>query len=536
MACCIKGTRRPHESAYAPLALFCILMKNLQDAGDKTVKKPLARRELGGYNNPVFPPGERGSFLGKRDGMTKDLTTGSPMRLILGFALPTLFGMLFQQLYNLVDTMIVGKLLGSAALAAVGSTGSINFFVIGFCMGVCNGFAIPVAQRMGANEPSKMRRYVANAAWLSVMFALVLTTATGLLCRNILTIMRTPEDIFDNACAYIFVIFMGIPATFLYNLLAGIIRSLGDSKTPVYFLALSSMLNIALDFALILGFHAGVAGAAIATVASQGISGAACLVYMWKKFPILHMTREERRLDLHTCGVLCAMGIPMGLQYSITAIGSIVLQSSVNALGSLYVAAVAAGAKVYQLLACPFDAMGATMATYCGQNVAACKLDRLGQGIRSCALLGLGYSVIGLCAMLRFAPQCALLFLDSSEADIALLTQLTGQYILIQSAFFFPLSLVNIVRFSIQGMGFSPFAILAGVLEMAARTGVGLLLVPVFGYTAACFASPAAWVCADLFLIPASGACIAKLRRLYPNTPDERPAAAPVPLNAGAHR
>ena len=247
------------------------------------------------------------------------------------------------------------------------------------------------------------------------------------------------------------------------------------------------------------------------------------------------MTREEWRFDLHTCGVLCAMGIPMGLQYSITAIGSIVLQSSVNALGSLYVAAVAAGSKVYQLLACPFDAMGATMATYCGQNVGACKLDRLGRGIRACTLLGLGYSVIALGAMLRLAPQCALMFLDSGEPEAAALMEATTRYILIQSVFFFPLALVNIVRFSIQGMGFSPFAILAGVLEMAARTGVGMVLVPAFGYTAACFASPAAWVCADLFLIPASAACIARLRRLYPNVSDT-PSARQIPLRAGAHR
>ena len=466
--------------------------------------------------------------------MTKDLTVGSPMRLIAGFALPTLLGMLFQQLYNLVDAMIVGKLLGASALAAVGATGSINFFVIGFCMGVCSGFAIPVAQRAGAGEPSKMRRYVANAAYLSAAFALVLTAATGLLCRDILTLMRTPADIFEGARAYIFIIFMGIPATFLYNLLSGIIRSLGDSKTPVYFLALSSVLNIALDFILILYFRAGVAGAAAATVASQGVSGVACLFYMMKKYPVLRMDQEERRFNLRCCGVLCTMGLPMGLQYSITAIGSIVLQSSVNALGSLYVAAVAAGAKVYQLLACPFDAMGATMATYCGQNVGACRLDRLGRGIRACSLLGLGYSILALGAMLLFAPQCALLFLDPKELDAVLLTGLTTRYILIQSAFFFPLALVNIVRFSIQGMGFSPFAILAGVLEMAARTAVGLVLVPAFGYTAACFASPAAWICADLFLVPACAACISKLRRLYPNkSGEELPVPSPVPLRAG---
>lgn len=469
--------------------------------------------------------------------MTKDLTKGSPMGLIVGFALPTLFGMLFQQLYNLVDTMIVGKLLGSAALAAVGSTGAINFCIIGFCMGVCNGFAIPVAQRMGANEPEKMRRFVANAAYLSFFFAVVITVATGFLCRTILTVMLTPEDIFEDAYSYIFVLFMGIPATFLYNLLAGIIRSLGDSKTPVYFLALSSILNILLDLAFILWLQAGVAGAAIATVVAQGVSGVACLFYMVKKYPILRMSAQERRLDLHSCGVLCARGIPMGLQYSITAIGSIVLQSAVNSLGSLYVAAVAAGTKMFHLLACPFDAMGATMATYCGQNVGACKLDRLGRGVWACTILGMICSAVILIAMLLFAPQCAMLFLDPSEAETALLVGLTTQYTIITTAFFFPLALVNILRFSIQGMGYSVFAILAGVLEMVARTGVGLWMVPQMGYTAACFASPAAWVCADLFLIPACIGCIARLRKHYTNVPSvqETSETQRVPMKAAAH-
>lgn len=243
--------------------------------------------------------------------MTRDLTTGSPMRLIAGFTLPTLLGLLFQQLYNLVDTMIVGKLLGSAALAAVGSTGSISFLVIGFCMGICNGFAIPVAQRIGAGEPSKMRRYVANAAYLGAGIAVVLTAATGLLCRTILTAMQTPEEIFADAYSYIFVIFMGIPASILYNLLAAIMRSLGDSKTPVYFLALASILNIGLDFAFILLFRAGVAGAAIATVLSQALSGLACLAFMVRRFPILRMQGAEKRFDLHSAKVLCWMACPM---------------------------------------------------------------------------------------------------------------------------------------------------------------------------------------------------------------------------------
>ena len=456
--------------------------------------------------------------------MTKNLTVGSPMRLILGFALPTLLGMLFQQFYNLMDTMIVGKLLGAQALAAVGSTSSISFFVIGFCTGVCSGFAIPVAQKMGAGDFSRMRRFVANAAYLAAAFAAVLTVATALLCRTILTLMHTPADIFADAYAYIFIIFLGIPTTFLYNLLAGIIRSLGDSRTPVYFLALASFLNIFLDFALILWFEAGVAGAAIATVVSQGISGAACLAFMVKKYPVLRMNREERRLNRSACGTLCAMGVPMGLQYSITAIGSIVLQSAVNTLGSTYVAAVAAGTKLFQLLCCPFDAMGATMATYCGQNVGAWKLDRLGQGIRACTVLGAVCAVGCFAGMLLGSDACAMLFLDPAEPQLELLVSLTSRYIVTNTAFFFPLALVNILRFSIQGMGYSVFAILAGVLEMIARAVVAWLFVPPLGYTAACFASPAAWVAADLFLIPACMACIARLRRMGEPAAPESPA------------
>ena len=438
------------------------------------------------------------------------------MRLILNFTVPTLFGLLFQQFYNMVDAMIVGKLLGSQALGAVGATGSINFFVIGFCLGVCSGFAIPVAQKMGARDYPQMRRYVANAAYLSAGVALVLTVITGIFCRDILAAMDTPADLFADANAYIFVIFMGIPVVFLYNLLACVIRALGDSRTPVYFLALSSGLNIVLDLAFILLCNWGVAGAAIATVTSQTVSALACLLYMVRRFPILHVTREESRPSLDACKALCAMGVPMGLQYSITAIGSIVLQTSVNGLGSLYVTAVATGSKVYQLLACPFDAMGSAMATYCGQNVGAGRLDRLRQGVRACSILGAVYALIAFVAMLFLAPQATMLFLDPAEGGLETLVSLTTRYILTLSAFFFPLSLVNILRFSIQGMGFGFFAILAGVLEMIARTVVGHFFVPVMGYPAACFASPAAWICADLFLIPACLGCIAHLRRRSP--------------------
>ncbi len=431
---------------------------------------------------------------------TKKLTSGKPMTLILGFALPLLAGMLFQQFYSLVDTMIVGKCLGVDALAAVGSTGSINFLINGFCMGVCNGFAIPVAQRFGAEDHKGLRKFVANSIWLSVAFATVLTIVVGVLCRQILVWMQTPGNIIDQAYSYIFIIFLAIPVTFLYNLTSGIIRSLGDSKTPVYFLVLASGLNIVLDLLFIMVLHTGVEGAAYATVISQTVSGVLCLIYMIKKFPILHFQKDEWKFDSHSASVLCGMGVPMGLQYSITAIGSVILQTAVNGLGSDAVAAVTAAQKLYMFTACPFDALGSTMATYGGQNVGAGKLHRTKEGLRAATILGAAYSVIAMVLMVLFGKYLLLLFLSAEETAI-----LANAYhfILIQTAFFFTLGLVNIVRFLIQGMGFPIFAILAGVMEMIARTLAALFLVPNFGFTGAAFASPFAWVMADAFLIPA---------------------------------
>ncbi len=432
--------------------------------------------------------------------VTKDMTVGSPIRLILQFCIPLFFGMLFQQFYNMMDMLIVGQFLGVQALASVGATGSVNFMIIGFCMGVCNGFAIPVAQRFGAGDYHSLRKYVANSVWLSIAFAGVMTIAVCVLCRQILLWMNTPLDIIDGSYRYIFVIFLGIPTVYLYNLLSGIIRSLGDSKSPLFFLVFSSILNIVLDIVLILAFHMGVAGAAWATVISQLVSGAACLFYMMRRFEILKMTKDEWRIDSNCVGVLCNMGIPMGLQYSITAIGSVILQAAVNSLGSMSVAAVAAGSKISMFFCCPFDAMGSTMATYAGQNVGAGKLERISMGMKSTCLLGFGYSILACIVLVCFGETVALLFVDPSETQII---QQVSWFLAANSAFYFPLALVNIVRFTIQGLGFSKSAIFAGVCEMVARSVVAMAFVPIFGYAAIIFANPAAWIFADLFLIPA---------------------------------
>lgn len=422
------------------------------------------------------------------------------MKLILGFSVPLFFGFLFQQFYSLVDTVIVGRFLGKDNLAAVGATGSINFLVIGFCMGVCSGFAIPVSHKFGAGDYPGMRRYVANCAWLAMAFAAVLTVLTTMFCRQILVVMQTPGNIIDRSYQYIWVIFLGIPATFLYNMTSGVIRALGDSRTPVIFLVMSSFLNVGLDLFFILNLHMGVQGAAWATVISQGVSGTCCLLFMWKKFELLRIRKEEWAPDRHMMQILCGMGVPMGLQYSVTAIGSVILQSATNTLGSDAVAAVTASSRISGFLACPFDALGSTMATYGGQNVGAGKLDRIGNGMKSCIILGAGYAVIALLVSIFLGRPLAMLFLDAAEVSIIGNVRML---LVFNTSFYMLLALVNIIRFLIQGMGFPTFAILAGVFEMIARAITGFLLVPLIGFTGVALGNPIAWLFADIFLIPA---------------------------------
>jgi MATE efflux family protein len=378
-------------------------------------------------------------------------------------------------------------------------------------MGVCNGFAIPLAHKFGAGDYRGMRAFMMNAIYLSVAFAVVMTVLTVIFCRPILRLMQTPENIIDDAYIYIVIIFAGIPATYLYNLVSGVIRSMGDSKTPLVFLTLASVLNIILDLVLIIVIQMGVAGAALATVISQAISGVGCVIYSYFKFEILHTTKEERKVSREYMKTLCGMGIPMGLQYSITAIGSVILQSAVNTLGSDAVASMTAGSKIAMFFCCPFDALGSTMATYGGQNVGAGKIDRISAGLKSCSILGIGYSILAFIVLLFTGEYLAMFFVSNASAEVISNAHL---FLIINSAFYIPLAFVNIVRFLIQGMGYSKFAILAGVFEMVARTLVGFAFVPVFGFTAACFASPVAWIFADIFLFPAYFHVFKKTKRM----------------------
>ena len=448
--------------------------------------------------------------LKKSSSPAKDLTTGSPMKLILGFAFPMFLGLLFQQFYSLVDTMIVGKYLGVDPFAGVGSTGSLNFIVIGFCMGLCSGFSVPISQSFGAKDFPQLRKMVTNSVWLCTFFSVVITTLMLVFCRPVLTLMNTPENIFEYAYIYIFIIFAGIPCTILYNMTAAILRALGDSKSPIIFLAISSVINIGLDLLLIIVFRMGVEGAALATVVSQGVSGVISIIYIKKKFDILAMEKGDWKLEGYLAGKLTGVGIPMGLQYSITGIGSVILQTAVNGLGSIYVASMTAGSKINIFLACPFDALGQTMAPYAGQNIGARKLDRVGKGLRAACIIGFIVSGLMVIVVKLFGDQLTMLFLDEKDPVIM---QNSTQFLIIVSAFYCLLTLVNTVRFTIQGMGFSSLAIIAGVMEMLARGIAGMMLVPKFGYIGACFSSPLAWLMADAFLIPAFFLCKRKVAR-----------------------
>lgn len=430
----------------------------------------------------------------------KDLTVGSPLKLILGFCIPIFFGMMFQQFYSVMDTMIVGQTLGVDALAAVGATGSITFLIIGFCNGIASGFAIPVAQRFGAKDEKGLKLAIANSVYLGIILCVVITLIVTALCRSILEVLNTPADIIDGSYAYLIVILWGIPVTFFYNLFSGIMRSLGDSKTPVFFLVMASVINIVLDYVFIMGLGTGVEGAAYATVISQLIAMILSGIFMLKKYAVVHMTKYERRMDFHCMTQLLYMGIPMGLQYSITAIGSVILQTAVNGLGSNAVASVTTGGKIACFFLVLFDALGSTMATYGGQNVGAKRLDRVSKGLFIACAIGMIYSVFASAVLAIFGDKFALLFVDAKEKEIIANVAL---YLKIESGFYVLLTLVNCIRFMIQGMGFSFLAVIAGVMEMIARALVALVLVPAFGYAGACLASPIAWILADAFLIPA---------------------------------
>jgi putative efflux protein, MATE family len=432
--------------------------------------------------------------------MPNDLTTGKPMKLIIMFTIPILLGNIVQQFYYIIDSIIVGQYLGINALAAVGSTGSLTFLVIGWIMGITGGFAILVAQRYGANDVKGVKHYVAMSGYLCAIMAVIMTVGLMLANRWILTVMDTPKEIFHDTYLFIGIIYAGLTATIAYNILAAILRALGDSKTSLYFLALSSVVNIILDLIFIPVCSMGVEGAGIATVISQALASILCFVYMIKKYPMLRLKKEDAYFSGKSAGKLIGMGAPMGLQFSITAIGSMMVQVALNGLGPVYIAAFTACGKIQNIVTQPFPSLGASMATFVGQNTGAGKMDRVKEGVRADIILTLICSVFSIVAVLFFGDVLVRLFVTDNTGVIVEKSKI---FFYIVAGFYIPLGFIFIYRNALQGLGYGLLPLLGGIFELVARVIVIIVLTKPFGYAGICWANPVAWIFALIPLIPA---------------------------------
>lgn len=430
--------------------------------------------------------------------MEKDMTTGSPGKMIFNFTMPIFIGNIFQQFYNMADTVIVGKFVGNAALAAVGACGTLNFLIIGFLQGVTAGFTVVTAQHFGAGNMKAMRKSVASGAVLTAVISVILTVLSMISMAKVLHIMNTPSDMYGEAYGYIMVICGGIAAQALYNYLASVLRALGDSKRPLYFLVIAALLNIVLDLVFIIVFGMGAAGAAYATVIAQGVSGILCLVYIGKKVPALHLHKEDWEMDGNLIGWQLKIGLPMAFQYSITAIGTIVVQSCLNILGSTAAAGFAAASKIEQVFTQAYVALGTTMATYCAQNMGAGQYTRIRKGFKSATLLGFAYAIVT-GAIIFFAGKYMTVFFVSENVNQIM--RYVDIYLRCVSVSFIPLTVVNLYRNGIQGMGYGLLPMTAGIAELVGRSGTALIASHFGSYMGICLASPAAWVLAGTLLL-----------------------------------
>ena len=428
-----------------------------------------------------------------KNNMTNDMTKGNPVKLILLFSIPLLIGNVFQQFYSMVDTIIVGRFVGVDALAAVGATGSMVFLVNGFVTGLTSGFAVLVSQKFGAKDEEGLRKAVASAVTLTVISVIVVTLVSLIGAKPLLNLMNTPENIMADAHTYIKIIYGGIIATVAYNLIASILRALGDSKTPLYFLIVASILNVILDLVFIINFKMGVAGAAYATIISQGVSAILCLVYTYKKFIILRLKKEDFNVKRKYYHKHLKIGIPMALQFSITAIGIMTVQGALNVFGSIVIASYTAASKALQLVMQPAITFGVTMATYCGQNLGAKEYGRIKEGVKECTKISIITSIIAGAVLVFLGKYFVMMFISNPDEEILRHAQ---QVLNISAIFFIPLGLIFIYRNALQGIGDSFVPMMAGVYELVARAIVAFTLPSQLEFMGICLADPIAWLAA----------------------------------------
>ena len=430
---------------------------------------------------------------------TNDMTSGSPVRLILQFMIPVCLGNIFQQFYNVADSIVAGQFIGVDALAAIGSTGSLMFFVTGWLTGLSSGFAILVSQWFGAKRYDQMRHYVAMSVYLSAAFAIVMTAVLLVLNEPILRMMNFSDEIMPDVMSYMGIIYAGLIVTAAYNSLAAFLRALGDSRSPLYFLIISAVINVVLDIAFIVCFGMGVEGCAYATVIAQGISALLCFIYILKRYPILHLKKEDFRISFRSFGRLLALGIPMGLQFSITAIGTIIVQGAVNVYGEVYMAGFSAAGKLQNIIATVFTAFGATIATYVGQNRGAGKMDRVKTGVRYTQIMILAWSVVTMVVVYFFGKYMMLLFVSPSETEVIRVAEMYFHAVFWCYPF---LGSIFLYRNTLQGMGYGLVPMLGGVFELAARSAIVMLVAGRTSFVGVCLSDPAAWIAALIPLVP----------------------------------
>jgi len=426
-----------------------------------------------------------------------DMTIGSPAKLIIKFMIPMCLGNLFQQFYNVVDSIVAGQFLGVQALAAIGSTGSLMF--IGWLNGLTSGFAIMVAQSFGAKQYDRMRHYVAMSIYLSVAFALVMTIGFSVANEQILRLMNYSDEIMPSVKGYMGIIYMGLLVTVAYDALSAFLRALGDSRSPLYFLMISAGINVVLDIVLIVVMGMGVEGCAYATVIAQAISALLCFIYICKKFPILRLKKTDFQIALKSLGKLLALGIPMALQFSITAIGTIIVQGAINIYGENCMAGFSAAGKLQNIFMTVFVAFGATIATYVGQNRGAGKMDRVKQGVRCTQYMIWGWSVVNMIAMFFFGKYMTYLFISPSETEVINVAVTYFHTVF----WFYPfLGSIFLYRNTLQGMGYGLIPMIGGIFELVARTAIVTLVAGKTSFAGVCMADPAAWLAALVPLLP----------------------------------
>ena len=430
--------------------------------------------------------------------MGRDMTSGNPLKLIVLFSLPMLLGNVFQQFYSMADTFIVSQTLGMGALAAVGSVGSIMFLILGLAIGLTAGLAVITAQRFGKKDEKALRRSLGVSLIIVIAISIILTIAATLNTRNILELMQTPPEIIDDAYDYLVIIFAGIGATVMFNYLSNVLRAIGDSRTPLLFLIVTSVLNIILDYAFILGFNMNVAGAGYATVISQLIASILCLIYIKKRVRILRIKKSDWTREWAEYKEHLRIGLPYGFQYSIIAIGSVAIQITLNQLGALSVAAYTASIKIEQLLTMPLQTMGVAMSTYVAQNFGAGEFNRIKQGIKSGMSITLVYAASIGVILLFFGRFLAGFFVEDGNAEVLALSE---RFFTIQWPFYMLLALVLVLRPSIQGLGNSFVPTVAGILELVARIIGALVLSEYFGFSGAVMSNPLAWFAATVPLV-----------------------------------